>query len=119
MSQKRILEIARACHEANRIFCALDNDFSQPAWDEAPSWQRDSTIEGVDLFLKKPDVTPAEMHAQWLAFKIKSGWKHGPKKDTDKREHPNLLPFEKLSPQQRFKDYLFLVVCKTFVNVYE
>ncbi len=40
-------EIARVCHEVNRALCEAFGDHSQPAWADAPEWQRQSTITGV------------------------------------------------------------------------
>jgi hypothetical protein len=35
-------QVARVCHEANRAYCQTLGDNSQPAWDDAPEWQKDS-----------------------------------------------------------------------------
>jgi hypothetical protein len=38
---------ARAAHEANRAYCGALGDWSQPSWDAAPQWQKDSARNGV------------------------------------------------------------------------
>lgn len=38
---------ARAAHEVNRAYCIALGDTSQPSWDEAPEWQRESAKKGV------------------------------------------------------------------------
>jgi len=42
-----ITATARIAHEANRVWCAENGDNSQPSWDNAPDWQRESAINGV------------------------------------------------------------------------
>lgn len=34
-------KIARVCHEVNRAYCQALGDNSQPAWEDAPAWQRE------------------------------------------------------------------------------
>lgn len=46
-----IEQIARVCHEVNRAYCQALGDDSQPAWEDAPQWQRDSALLGVQLLL--------------------------------------------------------------------
>lgn len=46
-----IEQIARIAHETNRVYCATLGDTSQPAWDDAPDWQRQSAIKGVEFHL--------------------------------------------------------------------
>lgn len=61
-------DIARVCHEANRALQVIQND---PAislhWDEAPLWQRNSAVEGVEKAIA--GATPEELHQSWCDFK--------------------------------------------------
>lgn len=72
-------EIARVCHEVNRAYCQALGDMSQPAWEDAPMWQRDSARLGVELHLSG-DHGPEASHESWAAQKIADGWKYGPVK---------------------------------------
>lgn len=45
-----------------------------------------------------------------MAEKLAAGWSCGPVEDPDLREHPCLVTFLKLPPEQRLKVYLFLGV---------
>lgn len=107
-----ILEAAHICHEVNRAYCIAQGDLSQPRWEEAPDWQKNSAVEGVKFHLSGAR-SPAESHANWLHQKINDGWSYGPVKDPDKKEHPCLVPYDKLPLEQQSKDYLFtaLVAC--------
>lgn len=102
-----IEEIARVCHEVNRSYCQALGDMSQPAWDDAPEWQRSSAINGVGFHLANPNAGPDNSHNEWLKEKQATGWKFGPVKDADKKEHPCFVSYDELPTDQKAKDYLF------------
>jgi hypothetical protein len=104
--------IARVCHEVNRAYCASQGDHSQPAWEDAPDWQRTSAINGVRFTLSNPDAKPSNSHESWLAEKTAAGWKYGPVKNPDTKEHPCFVPYDELPPEQKAKDYLFQAVVR-------
>lgn len=99
--------IARVCHEANRAYCSAIGDDSQPAWEDAPEWQRNSAIKGVEFCLENPDAPPSANHDSWLAVKEAEGWKYGPVKDPEKKEHPCFVPYDQLPDEQKRKDAIF------------
>lgn len=100
--------IARVCHEANRAYCLALGDSSQPHWDDAPAWQRDSAVNGVRFHIENPTAGPEGSHDNWWHQKQVAGWEYGPVKDAAKKTHPCMVPYEQLSPQQRAKDRLFV-----------
>lgn len=100
-------QIAFVCHEANRAYCVQIYDNSQKPWDEADQWQRDSAVQGVAFRIANPDAPASAQHDAWTADKLASGWKHGPVKDAEKKEHPCLVTYEELPEEQRRKDALF------------
>lgn len=99
--------IARVAHEINRAYCNALGDASQPAWEDAPQWQKDSAINGVKFHLANPDATPENSHDQWLKVKEAEGWVYGEHKDPGKKTHPCFRPYRELPREQRVKDYLF------------
>lgn len=102
-----IVQIAELAHETNRVYCRLLGDNSQPSWNDAPDWQRESAISGVNFHLKNPDASPSRSHEEWLRTKKTEGWKYGPVKDPEKKEHPCCVPYDELPLEQRIKDTLF------------
>jgi hypothetical protein len=102
---------ARAAHEANRAYCIAIGDTSQPRWEDAPGWQRTSALNGVEGVLAGNG--PEESHKSWLAEKESTGWKYGPVKDPEKKEHPCFVPYDQLPPEQRQKDAVFVGVVRT------
>lgn len=112
MSYDIIPEIARVCHEANKEWCHVNGDHSQKHWDEAEQWQRDSAIMGVDFALKNPNAGDSAQHDAWSADKRKDGWVYGEVKDTQKKTHPCLVPFDQLPVFQQKKDALFRAIVR-------
>jgi hypothetical protein len=110
---RSIENIARICHETNRAWCLALGDTSQPLWENAPEWQRESALKGVFFHLAHPDATASASHDQWLAEKRATGWTFGAVKDPEKKEHPCFVPFELLPWEQQMKDKLF----KSIVDV--
>lgn len=102
-----ILAIARVAHEANRAYCATLGDMTQPAWDDAPQWQRDSAISGVAFLVNRPDAGAGALHENWRKEKIEAGWTYGPVKHPEAKQHPCLVPFDELPREQQAKDFLF------------
>lgn len=102
-----VLEIARVAHEANRAYCMSHGDTSQPAWPDAPEWQRQSAVNGVRFHRDNPDAGPEASHDNWMAEKIADGWVYGPEKDPKAKTHPCLVPFSRLPKYQQRKDMLF------------
>lgn len=100
-------DIARVCHEANREYCARLGDNSQLPWDMAPEWQRRSAVNGVQFHIGNPGSSASASHESWLAEKEQDGWKYGPVKDPEKKEHPCFVPFNQLPIEQQRKDVLF------------
>lgn len=111
---KNVAAIAQVCHEANRAYCLTIGDTSQVPWDQAPQWQKDSAIKGVEFNLANPDAPASHSHDCWLEEKRANGWKYGPAKNPEKKEHPCFVPYEELPEEQKLKDHLFKAVVSAF-----
>ena len=109
-----ILQIAQICHEVNKAYCESLDDFSQPKWKDAPSWQKESAINGVKFHLENPDSKPCDSHNNWLKQKEAEGWKYGVVKNPELKEHPCFVPYEELPKEQQLKDALFIAVVRSF-----
>ena len=102
--------IAQACHEANKVWCEANGDFSQKHWYASEGWQQDSAINGVKFRLENPDAKEDAQHNAWMEDKIKDGWVYGETKDAEKKTHPCIVPFEQLPLFQQKKDALFCAI---------
>lgn len=116
--QEKLEQVAKVCHEANRAYCQTIGDNSQPAWEQAPQWQKDSAINGVKFHVahlsagSKP--SPSASHEAWLEEKRKAGWTYGPTKNPDTKQHPCFMPYDGLPLEQRMKDYIFAAIAEAF-----
>jgi hypothetical protein len=107
MKTNLIEQIAQVAHEVNKAFCESIGDHSQPEWDDAPEWQKQSAISGVSFHLSWPDAKLSDSHSNWMKQKEADGWKYGPVKNPETKEHPCILPYDQLPVEQRSKDFLF------------
>lgn len=112
--------IARVAHEANRAFCISIGDHSQPSWEAAPDWQKESAVNGVCFHLNELEAgrepSPAASHEKWMQDKFADGWRWGPRKDPEKKEHPCMKPYHELPREQRSKDFIFAGIAKAFFD---
>ncbi len=108
-------EIAVICHEVNRAYCQALGDDSQPAWEHAPDWQKDSAMKGVELHVAG-NTSPQDSHDSWIEQKRAEGWKYGPVKDPVKKEHPCFVSFHELPKEQQAKDFIFKAVVDSLSN---
>lgn len=108
--------IAILAHEANRIWSLLHGDTSHASYVDAPDWQRESAHVGVQKIASGEITTPEQSHESWAMQKFADGWEYGPVKDPELKQHPCLVPYEELPPEQRAKDSIFFGVVKGLVN---
>lgn len=106
-------QIAKVAHELNAAYCRSIGDDSQPTWDDAPTWQKDSALVGVKFHLENPEASPSASHDSWLAQKEAEGWEYGPIKDPENKLHPCYVPYDELPVAQRSKDYIFKQTVKS------
>lgn len=100
-------DIAEVAHEVNKAYCEALGDQTQPAWKDAPEWQKNSAIVGVKFHLANPDAEASASHESWLKLKREEGWAWGPTKDPANKLHPCFVEFKDLPVEQKAKDFLF------------
>ena len=115
-TKMRQVEIAKVCHEVNRAYCQALGDNSQPPWEDAPQWQRDSAEMGVKLHTENRQAGPEASHESWMAQKLADGWKYGQVKNPEAKEHPCIVPFSELPVEQQAKDYIFRAVVHALIR---
>ena len=108
-------DVAKICHEANKAYCVTIGDNTQPSWEDAPEWQKESAINGVRFHCLNENTTPADSHNSWLKEKTEQGWSWGEIKDAEKKEHPCFTAYENLPKAEQVKDYIF----KNIVEAYK
>jgi hypothetical protein len=113
LSVEEIERIARITHQVNKAFCEATGDDSQPEWEDAPDWQKESAMNGIIHAANHTaqsggsQINPEASHNSWMSHKLREGWRYGPVKNSVTKEHPCLLPWEELGRDDRLKDVLF------------
>lgn len=110
------IEIARVCHEVNKAYSESQYDYTHKHWEDAPEWQKESAIKGVEFLINNPKATPEDSHKSWVEEKEKTGWVYGPIKDSFKKTHPCLVDYHALPPEQRAKDYIFQGIVRALMK---
>ena len=57
-----------------------------------------------DSVLPLLEKLAAHIHDIWAQGRIKDGWTYGPKRDDDKKHHPDLRPYDELTDGEREYD---------------
>lgn len=109
--------VAKTCHEANRAFCAeVMSDRSHAAWEDTKPELRASIYAGVVNVFEHPSITGEQSHAAWVDYKVAEGWTFSNVKNVELKTHPNLAPWHQLHAHERFKDSLFIAICKSILG---
>lgn len=108
-----VIHIARVCHNVNKAYCEAMGDTSQPDWEDAPEWQRESAIAGAMAILQNPNTTPEQSHESWMKQKADDGWTFGTVKDPIAKTHPCFRPYAELPVEQKAKDHIFGAVVRS------
>ncbi len=110
MDTAKVIIIAMVCHAANKAWCEAHEDYSQSPWEEAPLWQRESAVKGVEFRLANPEAPQSAQHEAWMADKVKDGWVYGEVKDAEAKTHPCIVAYEDLPELHKKKDALFQAI---------
>lgn len=103
-------QIAKMCHQVNKLWCEENGDTSQKNWEEAEDWQRESAVKGVQFRIDNPEAGHDAQHNSWMKEKVDQGWVYGEVKDPEAKTHPCIVPFDQLPEFQQKKDSLFCAV---------
>lgn len=101
-----------AIHEANKEIQQQTDEFIPQLSEHLTK----SILDGVYFVLDNPNCTPEQQHNNWVHFKRADGWKYGPEKDFERKEHPCLVPYSELPEIQQRKDSVFRQTLDKFIN---
>ena len=67
------------------------------------------------------DDLAKSVHNQWMTGRIAEGWQYGPNRDDEKKEHPGIVPYEKLTEEEKEYDRQTVKATLTYLieNGYE
>jgi hypothetical protein len=108
-------EIGRVIHMANAELQRIQGDPvpSQP-WESESQELRDGVIANVEYC--RGGCTTAAIHERWVEDKRRNGWTLGPEKDSERKTHPCMVPYDRLPDYQRDKDRLFVAIVRTMTH---
>lgn len=125
-----LYDLMRLLHSVNKAICDSLGDYSQPTWDDisssvmitSSSYQDHqgnvkSIYNSIEFIKSNPDCDAGAFHQNWCDFMQSRGWKYGPVKDSEKKEHPCLVQFKDLPQEQITKDAVFMTIVKFWLTV--
>ena len=56
--------------------------------------------------------SPEELHGNWVHAYRSMGWQYGAEYSREKREHPDLVPYDQLGTLEQDKDAIFMALCE-------
>lgn len=98
-------EIAKIVYEDDTEYCGALGEI-KPTWDDTSSEFKTRIYKAVVANIIK-DMSARENHDSWRKEKILQGWSYGAIKDLDKKLHPALVEFEKLSATYKHRRFRF------------
>lgn len=110
---KKVQRIAIICHEANRVLQIANGEEPNPCWENLSNDLKNSTYSGV--LAAMDGKTARDLHYAWVRERYAQGWVYGEKLDREKKIHPNLVPYEALSTEQKIKDAMFLNIIVAYM----
>jgi len=57
-------------------------------------------------------MSPEELHGSWMQAYLAMGWAHGEAYDSERKIHPDLVPYADLGQLERDKDAVFIALCE-------
>jgi hypothetical protein len=109
--------VGRVVHEATAALkVAFSEPDSMPHWDEAPQIMRDLSVGAVRFRRANPQAAPGAQHSEWVRERTEAGWTYGPVKDSLKKTHPLMVPFEQLPVQEKIKSAVLLSIIDAMLD---
>lgn len=72
--------------------------------DYAPKPIDTSRVKLGDDLLESSQLLAKNNHEVWARQRISDGWRYGPARNDERKEHPSLVPYEELSESEKQYD---------------
>src|SRR5690242_13092799 len=72
-----------------------------PDADHDPASLDATQLQLTGDILRLTESLAENQHERWMRQRTAQGWKFGPRLDEEQKEHPNLVPFEKLTETEK------------------
>lgn len=115
ISEQQQMQAAKVAHQVNRVLSAFNGDAPKSDWSALTEEEKHCLYVGINAIIANPALTSRDSHELWMNTQIKMGWTYGPVIDRVNKQHPCLVPFDSLEPQDKLKDDVFLTIVKSFL----
>jgi hypothetical protein len=105
-------QLARLCHEADRVLCGLQGDARVLPWDLLDENAQDELVASVREILEAPEVSDEARHLNWATRQRALGWAYGPVRSVVKKIDPGLLDYGALPFERRVRWSLFAAIVR-------
>lgn len=106
-----IEKVAHVAYELNRTLRRIEGQKDLGAWKDKSALEKEPLIQVVTSMARHNRFpmhgNPREQHDNWVYSKLSNGWKYGPVEDAVAKTHPNMRPWDALSPMEQLKDVIF------------
>lgn len=109
--------IAHAVHNAETVYSTELLGQSKKEWHLLGNTEVQNFANLIYKYLQSPDITPEQLHQEWMDAKLKEGWQYGPEFNEESKHHPCIVQYEELPKEERFKDQLLLAIIKPFAGL--
>lgn len=107
-TSKQLEAIAEMCYNANNAFCIIQNEETpRTEWSKVTAKVKKQYVSGVKFRIDNPHLGADSIHNEWLKEKELDGWEYGETKSVKRKVSPRIVPYDKLSQQDRKKHILF------------
>ena len=81
-------------------------------WDEREVPFREQFLEVIERQCGSNPRSPETLHEDWVEAYLRMGWRYGDTRDTEKKTHPDMVPYHDLGQLEREKDDVFVALCE-------
>jgi hypothetical protein len=106
-------QLARLCHEADRVLCGLQGDARVLPWDLLDEGAQDELVASVREILETPEVSDEARYLRWASRQRAQGWVYGPVRSVPKKVDPGLLDYGALPSERRVRWSLFAAIVRS------
>lgn len=110
LSERRAVFVYEAARIENS---AAKRPINPETWNERDFRFRENMIKAVARQCGPRRLTsPKKLHDEWVKAYERMGWRYGKTRDTEKKTHPDMVPFHKLGRKEQEKDWVFFMLCE-------
>lgn len=117
MEDPQVDKIAQVCYAAMREWSIVTGQDVAGPWKQLSVHHHAHVRKVVaQAFASTYVPTAKELHQECYADGLAAGWTSGPTIDLANKRHPDVVTWEKLSFDQRMKDFILSSILRAFIE---